>query len=48
MEHGREIHVYIIKKGFHCDVFVGNALVDMYGKCGDMESASEVFDETIQ
>jgi pentatricopeptide repeat protein len=27
---------------------VGSALVDMYGKCGDMESAREVFDETVQ
>jgi pentatricopeptide repeat protein len=48
MEHGREIHVYIIKTLVHCDVFVGSALVDMYGKCGDMESAREVFDETVQ
>ena len=27
---------------------MGSALVDMYGKCGDMESAREVFDETVQ
>ena len=48
MEHGREIHVYIIKTWVYYDFFVGITLVDMYGKCGDMESAREVSDEIVQ
>lgn len=40
---GKEIHGLAIKVGFESDGFVGGALVDLYGKCGDMESAQEVF-----
>ena len=41
---GREMHVQIgglLMK----DVVLGNALVDMYCKCGSLEKAQEVFDE---
>ncbi|KDP31105.1 hypothetical protein JCGZ_11481 [Jatropha curcas] len=40
---GMEIHGLAVKLGFDSDIFVGGALVDLYGKCGDMESAQEVF-----
>lgn len=42
---GMEIHGYAIKKGLVEDVFVGNAIVDMYAKCGLMEEAKTVFDK---
>ncbi|XP_057952635.1 putative pentatricopeptide repeat-containing protein At3g01580 isoform X2 [Malania oleifera] len=40
---GIEIHGLAVKMGLHSDVFVGGALVDMYAKCRDMESAQKVF-----
>ncbi|KAF9671566.1 hypothetical protein SADUNF_Sadunf12G0060800 [Salix dunnii] len=40
---GMAIHGFAIKMGFDSDVFVGGALVDFYGKCGDMEYAQQVF-----
>ncbi|CAN6713878.1 unnamed protein product [Malus baccata var. baccata] len=40
---GMEIHGLVVKMGFDSDVFVGGALVDMYAKCRDMESAQIVF-----
>ncbi|KAM7470138.1 hypothetical protein LguiA_008321 [Lonicera macranthoides] len=43
--HGENIHSLIRKHGFEFDLFVGSALVDMYAKCGVMESAETVFDE---
>lgn len=43
LEHGRGVHEEIIRSGFHSDVFVETALVDMYGKCGSLEDARKVF-----
>lgn len=41
---GMEIHAYAIRRGLLDDVFVGNAVVDMYAKCGLMKEAKSVFD----
>lgn len=41
---GKEVHVHVIRHGFECEVDVVNALITMYVKCGDMESARLVFD----
>lgn len=43
---GMEVHAEIIKKGL-CDgdLVVGSSLVDMYARCGLLETAQEVFDE---
>ncbi|XXG81279.1 hypothetical protein AAC387_Pa09g1953 [Persea americana] len=41
---GRVIHFYIETKGVEIDLFVKNALVDMYAKCGDLVSAKTLFD----
>ncbi|XVF54121.1 hypothetical protein PTKIN_Ptkin05aG0155600 [Pterospermum kingtungense] len=40
---GMEIHCLAVKTGFVSDIYIGSALVDMYGKCGDIESAQNVF-----
>jgi pentatricopeptide repeat protein len=45
MEHGKQIHGYAIRSGFESDVGVGNALVDMYAKCGHIGIARQVFDK---
>ena len=44
MEQGKWVHAHILKGGCKLDVFVGNALIDMYGKCGCIEDARQVFD----
>ncbi|KAL7117105.1 hypothetical protein ACP275_03G050400 [Erythranthe tilingii] len=41
---GTEIHAYAIRRGLLDDIFVGNAIVDMYAKCGLMDEAKNVFD----
>ncbi|MCE2056261.1 hypothetical protein HAX54_044360 [Datura stramonium] len=41
---GRELHSLVVKLGFDGEVIVGNALVDLYSKCGKLEAARLVFD----
>ncbi|XP_008779853.3 pentatricopeptide repeat-containing protein At3g14730 [Phoenix dactylifera] len=44
---GREIHGYMVATGMRNsegDVFVDNALMDMYAKCGALEDARRMFD----
>jgi pentatricopeptide repeat protein len=45
LQQGIEIHEEIIRSGFQCNVFLGNALLDMYAKCGSIDKASEVFNK---
>nr|XP_043626271.1 pentatricopeptide repeat-containing protein At3g16610-like [Erigeron canadensis] len=43
------VHCYAVKMGFDCRVVtVNNALVDAYGKCGDLESCKQIFDEMVE
>ncbi|KAH7283042.1 hypothetical protein KP509_35G058500 [Ceratopteris richardii] len=39
---GMNTHMDILKKGYQNHPFVGNALVDMYSKCGLLETAKKV------
>ncbi|XP_057861380.2 pentatricopeptide repeat-containing protein At2g13600-like [Cryptomeria japonica] len=48
LEQGINIHEHIISSGLQFDVFVANALVDMYAKCGVMGKAHNVFDRMPQ
>jgi len=41
---GRAVHGMIFRLGLDYEVVVGNALVDMYSRCGKFESALLVFD----
>lgn len=41
---GKEAHGFSIRNGLFEDVFVGNAVVDMYAKCGMMKEAEKVFE----
>eukprot|EP00253_Pinus_taeda_P001030 PITA_01030 len=43
LKHGKEVHEDIIRSGFQSDMFVENALVDMYAKCGSIEDAHKMF-----
>lgn len=40
---GKWVHVYSEGNGWKGNIFVGNALIDMYAKCGVIENAIEVF-----
>ncbi|CAN6457797.1 unnamed protein product [Victoria cruziana] len=42
---GETIHGQAIKFGFCSYVYVGNALIHMYGFCGHVETARQLFDE---
>ncbi|KAH7420556.1 hypothetical protein KP509_13G012100 [Ceratopteris richardii] len=43
LEFGKELHAEAKRRGFLSDVFVGSTLVNMYGKCGDIQGAKDVF-----
>ncbi|KAK6129980.1 hypothetical protein DH2020_036262 [Rehmannia glutinosa] len=43
--HGQVIHGYLTRTGFLGDIFVQNALIDMYAKSGRLDSAEKVFNE---
>ncbi|OAY76133.1 Pentatricopeptide repeat-containing protein, chloroplastic [Ananas comosus] len=45
LEMGRWVHVYVVRIGSKADGVLGNALVDMYAKCGMIDHAMQVFDE---
>ena len=40
---GEEIHGFMLRSGLESNVFVSSALLDMYAKCGRMDSAVKVF-----
>uniref|UniRef100_A0ACD6A6F9 Uncharacterized protein n=2 Tax=Avena sativa TaxID=4498 RepID=A0ACD6A6F9_AVESA len=40
---GKQIHNNAIKVGHESELFVGNALMDLYAKCSDMESSLKIF-----
>ncbi|KAM3192337.1 hypothetical protein ACQJBY_069520 [Aegilops geniculata] len=44
LEVGRLVHCHMLASGSRVDLILGNALVDMYGKCGDLWMARRCFD----
>ncbi|TKY68886.1 Pentatricopeptide repeat-containing protein [Spatholobus suberectus] len=42
---GQEVHGFVVKNGFHRDVFVCNALIMMYSGVGNLASARLFFDK---
>ncbi|KAF5784914.1 putative tetratricopeptide-like helical domain superfamily [Helianthus annuus] len=43
--HGKMIHSLAIVHGFHGYAYVGNGLVNMYAKCGDVRGSKQAFDD---
>ncbi|KAK7328079.1 hypothetical protein VNO77_22175 [Canavalia gladiata] len=43
LKHGCGLHAYIIKFGFSFNISVGNALIDMYAKCGCLDGSLKIF-----
>lgn len=46
LDQGKNIHDYIVRNRLEKNVFVSNALMDMFSKCGSMKEARSVFDNT--
>lgn len=44
LSQGRQVHGLILKDGYADDVFVGNVLLNMYSKCGNIYDARRFFD----
>ncbi|XP_061346806.1 pentatricopeptide repeat-containing protein At2g13600-like [Gastrolobium bilobum] len=44
LELGRQLHGMVFKHEFVTNVYVGNALIDMYGKCGSLDEAKKVLE----
>ncbi|KAJ4706818.1 Pentatricopeptide repeat protein [Melia azedarach] len=44
LDQGRWIHAYVDRNGMELDRVLGTALIDMYAKCGCIETARSVFD----
>lgn len=40
---GRSLHAYAIKAGLNKEITFNNILLDVYSKCGDMDSATQIF-----
>jgi pentatricopeptide repeat protein len=47
LEEGRCVHLQIMERGFESILYVGNSLIDMYAKCGNIEDAWKVFDKML-
>lgn len=43
VEFGKQVHGYAYRHGFFSNLFVGNALLDMYGKCGNIKYSRDWF-----
>lgn len=43
IEFGKGVHGYALKMGFDSCVFVASSIVDMYGKCGNLDDAKKIF-----
>ncbi|KAK8456871.1 hypothetical protein SEVIR_3G087000v4 [Setaria viridis] len=43
---GKQIHAWSIRRSLMSDLFVSNALIDAYAKCGQLSSARNIFDRS--
>ncbi|XP_050227787.1 putative pentatricopeptide repeat-containing protein At3g15130 [Mercurialis annua] len=48
LRQGVQVHGVVIRKGFNFDLMVSNDLIDMYGKCGRVDTACVVFDRMLE
>ncbi|KAK9277977.1 hypothetical protein L1049_027534 [Liquidambar formosana] len=47
LERGKTIHDYIRRNGIRLDAFLSTGLVDLYAKCGCIETAREIFESSL-
>ncbi|KAI3444895.1 hypothetical protein Pfo_001560 [Paulownia fortunei] len=43
-EKGRIVHEHVMELGFESDLYINNALINMYSRCNELGRAREVFD----
>ncbi|XP_051146448.1 pentatricopeptide repeat-containing protein At2g21090 [Andrographis paniculata] len=43
LEHGKQLHSYLITSGIRPNAVVTSSLIDMYSKCGRLEAATKIF-----
>ncbi|KAF9613399.1 hypothetical protein IFM89_008229 [Coptis chinensis] len=43
LEQGKVLHNYVVENNIGYDIFIGNALINMYSKCGNLKRAVCVF-----
>ncbi|KAK1669652.1 hypothetical protein QYE76_057811 [Lolium multiflorum] len=48
LRHGKSIHGLVVKSDLQNNVFVSASLVDMYSKCGRLDSAVKVFESSAE
>ncbi|CAK8544825.1 unnamed protein product [Lathyrus sativus] len=48
LDKGKWVHHKIIVTGNQNDVYINTSLVDMYAKCGDLQTARRVFDSILE
>ena len=49
IQFGKQIHSYVLKLGFdHGSMHIQSALIDMYGKCGDIESSVAIYESVLK
>ncbi|XP_065870100.1 pentatricopeptide repeat-containing protein At2g39620 [Euphorbia lathyris] len=45
LKEGMVLHAYIIQMGFRSNLHIGNSLIDMYAKCGQLHYSENMFHE---
>lgn len=45
---GMHVHAHVLKIGIEKDVFISNALIDLYSKCGETKDGRLVFDSIVE
>ncbi|KAJ4973357.1 hypothetical protein NE237_006531 [Protea cynaroides] len=45
LQQAKNIHCYLISSGFHPSVEIATSLIDIYSKCGSLDSAHELFNK---
>ena len=48
LNHGKSCHSHLLKLGLGTDPIVSGALLDMYGKRGDIIESQRVFNKTLE
>ncbi|PKI67825.1 hypothetical protein CRG98_011798, partial [Punica granatum] len=48
LEEGRELHALVTKLGFEADLYVINAMMDMYAKCGEMDCVMNILPKPME
>ncbi|GMN34142.1 hypothetical protein TIFTF001_004530 [Ficus carica] len=48
LQQGKKMHSLVTRMGAESNVFVASALIDMYSKCGSIDEAHSVFDQTVE